>query len=87
MCIRDRKWTVSASFDWRKGGQFVSQTYRYGESDLHSQRWIDKTVKINNVADMPAYLKAHADEYLSPCLLYTSPSPRDRTRSRMPSSA
>ena len=24
---------------------------------------------------------------LDPCLLYTSPSPRDRTRSRMPSSA
>ena len=24
---------------------------------------------------------------LPPCLLYTSPSPRDRTRSRMPSSA
>ena len=26
-------------------------------------------------------------EPLSDCLLYTSPSPRDRTRSRMPSSA
>jgi len=26
-------------------------------------------------------------ESLSACLLYTSPSPRDRTRSRMPSSA
>ena len=25
--------------------------------------------------------------YLKSCLLYTSPSPRDRTRSRMPSSA
>ena len=25
--------------------------------------------------------------YVSACLLYTSPSPRDRTRSRMPSSA
>ena len=25
--------------------------------------------------------------YIHPCLLYTSPSPRDRTRSRMPSSA
>ena len=25
--------------------------------------------------------------YYSVCLLYTSPSPRDRTRSRMPSSA
>ena len=28
-----------------------------------------------------------ADGLLSICLLYTSPSPRDRTRSRMPSSA
>ena len=26
-------------------------------------------------------------QHLLPCLLYTSPSPRDRTRSRMPSSA
>ena len=25
--------------------------------------------------------------WFTPCLLYTSPSPRDRTRSRMPSSA
>ena len=31
-------------------------------------------------------LKSIADEALV-CLLYTSPSPRDRTRSRMPSSA
>ena len=61
-----KKWTLSASLDWRKGGQFVSQTLRYGESDLHTQRWIDRTVKINDVADMPAYLKAHADQYLSP---------------------
>ena len=30
---------------------------------------------------LPAYA------YLITCLLYTSPSPRDRTRSRMPSSA
>ena len=28
-----------------------------------------------------------ADDALWDCLLYTSPSPRDRTRSRMPSSA
>ena len=33
-------------------------------------------------------LEEGADAYLAkPCLLYTSPSPRDRTRSRMPSSA
>ena len=28
-----------------------------------------------------------ADQLIASCLLYTSPSPRDRTRSRMPSSA
>ena len=38
---------------------------------------LDETVV--RAADMVAF-------YL-PCLLYTSPSPRDRTRSRMPSSA
>ena len=31
--------------------------------------------------------KVGYDGTLDPCLLYTSPSPRDRTRSRMPSSA
>ena len=31
--------------------------------------------------------KKFANELTSYCLLYTSPSPRDRTRSRMPSSA
>ena len=31
--------------------------------------------------------KALTDPQLESCLLYTSPSPRDRTRSRMPSSA
>ena len=30
---------------------------------------------------------AHINERGGSCLLYTSPSPRDRTRSRMPSSA
>ena len=34
----------------------------------------------------PGHAEALEIEY-NPCLLYTSPSPRDRTRSRMPSSA
>ncbi len=63
-----KKWTLTANFDWRSGGQFVSQTLRYGESDLHSQRWIDRTVKINNMspAQMAQYLRDNADKYLSP---------------------
>ena len=37
----------------------------------------DLEMQIENLKEELAYL----------CLLYTSPSPRDRTRSRMPSSA
>ncbi len=61
-----KKWTLSASLDWRVGGQFVSQTFRYGESDLHSNRWIDKALDLSDIDDIPAYLKANADKYLSP---------------------
>ena len=32
-------------------------------------------------------IRAALNSAIPPCLLYTSPSPRDRTRSRMPSSA
>ena len=37
-----------------------------------------RTLRENNLVEL---------EEIAPCLLYTSPSPRDRTRSRMPSSA
>ena len=40
---------------------------------------IDVSLKMAELSLLPAVRKA--------CLLYTSPSPRDRTRSRMPSSA
>jgi len=42
----------------------------------------------NNVADDLIWLSEDNEEIeIGDCLLYTSPSPRDRTRSRMPSSA
>ena len=41
--------------------------------------------KGHDVTDHGAHEYDALDDY--PCLLYTSPSPRDRTRSRMPSSA
>ena len=37
--------------------------------------------------DFQGYDISDGDGIVMPCLLYTSPSPRDRTRSRMPSSA
>lgn len=58
--------TLTASVDWRNGGQFISQTYRYTESDLHSQRFLDNTIKLNNLKDgIPQYLKDHASQYIT----------------------
>ena len=41
----------------------------------------NEKIKIENIELISLYTPGHT------CLLYTSPSPRDRTRSRMPSSA
>ena len=47
------------------------------------------TVYLNSFKDSDSIIFAHIiyQRKALPCLLYTSPSPRDRTRSRMPSSA
>ena len=54
---------------------------RFSLLDLDLQLWDAKGVRV-----MVTRPKSHADNG-KVCLLYTSPSPRDRTRSRMPSSA
>ena len=41
----------------------------------------------NLVVTRPDAVQTVHRQFLEACLLYTSPSPRDRTRSRMPSSA
>ena len=40
-----------------------------------------------HLVNLYPYKKSKTTKQTIPCLLYTSPSPRDRTRSRMPSSA
>ena len=42
---------------------------------------------VNQISMFCSKLGIDINEVISACLLYTSPSPRDRTRSRMPSSA
>ena len=62
--------------------------------DDYNQVFIDKGAKVSTVLEEP-YLEDRRSSGLIysgiynsiSCLLYTSPSPRDRTRSRMPSSA
>ena len=44
-------------------------------------------IKVRMLGDDRAVREAALQALAEACLLYTSPSPRDRTRSRMPSSA
>ena len=54
-----------------------------GLKEMHDKGWVHCDVKPDNfLADDKGLVKL-----IDFCLLYTSPSPRDRTRSRMPSSA
>ncbi|WP_339840019.1 SusC/RagA family TonB-linked outer membrane protein [uncultured Maribacter sp.] len=64
--IQYKNWNLSMNFDWRKGGQFVSQTHRYYESDLQTTRWLDKVHDLSDVGDIPTYIKNNADQFLSP---------------------
>ena len=56
------------------------QAYLYAELDLTHQG-------LEFVPNGTRVLISIPNSEFNPCLLYTSPSPRDRTRSRMPSSA
>ena len=70
----------------------IKSAYQYEEL---TPEYLDKTVESGNrllqkmsttINDFSNFFRPNK-EVLSFCLLYTSPSPRDRTRSRMPSSA
>ena len=75
-----------ASLDGKVSQMGVGKTGKVGFLKLvlehDSQR--SKTIVTEQRTQVPLYVQKalHYD-----CLLYTSPSPRDRTRSRMPSSA
>src|SRR5665811_2176597 len=74
------------------GGSFEAGASRGKSRQRRSGRVADRTQVVSalekehgvGVSDRPADRSSH-DPII--CLLYTSPSPRDRTRSRMPSSA
>ncbi|SMO50662.1 SusC/RagA family TonB-linked outer membrane protein [Fodinibius sediminis] len=56
-----QNFTFSANVDWRQGGEFVSQTYRYQESDWSTQRQLDEIINPDDISgDMAEYLKNNA---------------------------
>ena len=63
----------------------LTEHIKVHKKDFHSRRGLLMMVGKRN--RLMAYLKKKNVGKYTDCLLYTSPSPRDRTRSRMPSSA
>lgn len=63
-----RNWTLSATVDWRNGGQFVSQTYRYGVEDGRASLQFDNFWDPGTLSgkELRDYLVAHADELIIP---------------------
>lgn len=53
-----KRFSLNFSLDMRFGGDFVSQTYRYSESDLRTQRFLDNLIHPNGMsgAELANYL-------------------------------
>ena len=58
--------TLNMSFDWRHGGQFVSQTYRYMSEDASSQIWLDGLINPGGRTgkELRDWLVANEDQYI-----------------------
>lgn len=63
-----KRFSLGLSFDWRNGGEFMSFTYRYGESDWKSQRQIDQLIPGGNMSkdEIAALLKSDPEKYIIP---------------------
>ena len=70
------KWKKAASKGHLEAMHDIGLLYQHGRG-----------VKVDYGVALSWYRKAAEAGHLSSCLLYTSPSPRDRQKSRMPSSA
>ncbi|UBM57184.1 SusC/RagA family TonB-linked outer membrane protein [Marinilongibacter aquaticus] len=63
--LRYKSFSLSASLDWRQGGDFVSQTYRYAESDWATQRQLDDIINPNTInGSIAEYLKSNAESLI-----------------------
>lgn len=63
-----KRFVLNASFDWRQGGEFMSFTYRYGESDWKSQRQLDDLIPggLYSEDELAALLKSDPEKYIIP---------------------
>lgn len=66
--LQFKRFTLSGSLDWRQGGEFMSFTYRYGESDWKSQRQLDNLIPGGQYTadELVRLLKSDPETYIIP---------------------
>ncbi len=64
--ISFKRFTLNFTIDWRKGGQFISQTYRYTAEDANSKHWLDKAINPEGRTgkELRDWLVANEDEFI-----------------------
>ena len=92
--IGNAKLSVIGLGTWQFGTKSWGWDRQFGLEDAYRivHRALDLGINVIDTAEL--YSNGNSERIIGvalknrrPCLLYTSPSPRDRTRSRMPSSA
>jgi hypothetical protein len=64
-----KNFTLSMTFDWRSGGQYVSQSFRYLAESAHTQTWLNQLVHPGELGGAPSqelrdWVVANADKLL-----------------------
>lgn len=61
-----KRFSLNMTFDWRKGGQFVSQTHRYSSEDKLGGHWLDQTINPEGRTgkELRDWLVANEDKYI-----------------------
>ena len=78
------KWFIKLKL--RDRNDYTVEELCINERGLHQQEFVREAMKATNELQLPI-IRPTPTPIISPCLLYTSPSPRDKRQSRMPSSA
>ncbi len=61
-----KNWTLNMTADWRNGGKFISQTYRYGMEDGRASTQFSQFFNAGTMSgkELRDYLVAHADQLI-----------------------
>ena len=79
--------TVGIGIYARSGASTVELSNEIKKKIVEVKKSLPSELDLRVSFNRANYVEAAIEEVYKTCLLYTSPSPRDRTRSRMPSSA